>query len=114
MREKLDLSSTVSLEDSELEQISLTGYLPQGDIVLQGPVSGYFCGDKRWRSPFAPQKPMQSPSDVSLLKCMEADCRELNLKAQFLHYLPDISLLAKKLTVLNLSFNMFKVVSYLS
>ena len=52
---------------------------------------------------------MQSPSDASLLKCMETDCKELNLKAQFLHHLPDISLLTKRLTVLNLSFNMLKV-----
>lgn len=52
---------------------------------------------------------MQSPSDASLLKCMETDCKELNLKAQFLHHLPDISLLTKRLTILNLSFNMLKV-----
>ena len=52
IHEKLGVSSTVSLEESELEQISLTGYLPQGDLVLQGPISGYFCGEKRWTSPF--------------------------------------------------------------
>ena len=52
---------------------------------------------------------MQSPSDASLLKCMETNCKELNFKAQFIHQLPDISMIAIKLTVLNLSFNMLKV-----
>lgn len=57
----------------------------------------------------ARHQPLISPSEAAVLECMMSGGSHLSLKAHFIDELPLLSPLARTLTLLNLSYNSFKV-----
>ncbi|CAB4029977.1 Leucine-rich repeat-containing 63, partial [Paramuricea clavata] len=87
---------------------------PQSEVLLSRSPTAFFQGTARCSSPFRnddnQHETMLTAAEFIILETIVRCYTTLDLKAHFIAHLPNIEPLCMKLTVVNLSFNNFRVV----
>ncbi|XP_046854376.1 leucine-rich repeat-containing protein 63-like [Xenia sp. Carnegie-2017] len=87
---------------------------PQSETLLTRSQIAFFHGTGRCSSPFEnneiEHESKLTAAELVILETIVRCCTNLDLKAHFISRLPNIELLLQKLTVVNLSFNNFRVI----